>query len=121
MWKKALQIFFELVEPEPAIIKLSPAELAPYLGTYESVMSRVEVTKTGEGLILAEIPKGGFPLEDSPPLPAPPPCPFVFIGHDQIEAREGSLQGVKGEFARRADGSIRWLHIFGRIHHRADP
>jgi CubicO group peptidase (beta-lactamase class C family) len=117
MTKKALDIFLDTPVPAPTVHKLPPAELAAFAGRYRATLIEAEVTAGDEGLIIVQHSLGGFPDESTPPAPPSPPCPFVFTGTDQIEALEGSLQGVKGIFARNADGSIRWLHMGGRIHH----
>lgn len=117
--RRALEIFLDAHVPQPQPIQFDAATLAAYAGTYRAALADVSVTVEGDGLQLASQPKGGFPTQDTPAPPAPPPCHFVFTGPRHIYAPSGSMQESVGEFLINDDGSIRALHLGGRIYHRA--
>lgn len=118
MIKRALEVFLDVKIPAPQVVKLDEAALAVYPGEYRAALSDLTITVQDGGLVLAAQPKGGFPEKETPPPPAPPPAPFVFTGAQRIQALEGSMQGSAGVFLTNADGSIRGLHLGGRIYHR---
>jgi CubicO group peptidase (beta-lactamase class C family) len=105
--------------PEETRLELSPAELDPYLGAWESALTRVTIALEHGAPVLTMTPKGGFPTPDSPPGPAPPPTRIEFTAPDVIVATDEPLKGSRGEFLRGPDGEIAWLRISGRLHRRA--
>lgn len=117
MVKKALEIFLDAQLPKPEAISLSDEELQEYAGVYRAELAEDTITSHAGGLLIDA--KARSLNEDRDPPPATPPGPFVFTGKDVIQALEGSFQGSKGEFSRNGDGKIRWLHLGGRIYHRA--
>lgn len=116
----ALKRFLGLEEPEPQPLPMSAADLGPYLGRYESVLSDLTLRLVEGRLILEVTPKGGFPFKDSPPAPAPPLAAVAFTGPDRIEVLEGYMKGRRGEFLRHPDGRIAWLRS-SRLHARRVP
>lgn len=119
MARRALEIFLDVDVPKPQPIQLDAAALATYPGTYSAALADVVVTVEDDGLQLASQPKGGFPTEDTPAPPAPPPTHFVFTAPHHIYAPSGAMQEAVGEFLTNQDGSVRALHLGGRIYHRA--
>jgi CubicO group peptidase (beta-lactamase class C family) len=105
--------------PREERLTLSAADLQPYLGAYDSALTRAELTIEDETLVLALTPKGGFPTPESPPGPAPPPTRIAFDAPDAIVALDDPLKGSRGDFLRGPDGEIAWLRVGGRIHSRA--
>jgi hypothetical protein len=103
--------------PEPAPLLLSEAEMSPYLGRYTSALSDIELRVEDGHLMMVMIPKGGFPVKDTPPPPPPPPARAAFIGPDRVVILDGLMKGRQGEFLRRTDGTIAWLRS-SRIHAR---
>jgi CubicO group peptidase (beta-lactamase class C family) len=96
-------------EPERAAVELDADE---YLGTYASALMEVELKREDGALSLVITPKGGFPKQDSPPMPAPPPEPVAFWGPDRLFATDSPGEA---EFLRAADGSIAWFRVGGRV------
>ena len=108
------------IEPPPKTrLELSEDELAGYVGSYDSALSRSDVALENGALVLTMSPKGGFPTPDSPPMPGPPPTRIAFEAEDAIVALDEPLEGSRGDFLRGPDGEIAWLRIWGRIHRRA--
>ena len=98
--------------PERISVVLDPAE---YLGTYRSLLLDAEVAVTDGGLQLVITSRGGFPTEDSPPMPSPPPVPVEFFDRDRMFVPEGPGADTELEFLRGPDGRIAWLRFGGRV------
>jgi hypothetical protein len=67
------------------------------------------------GLEVRVTPKGGFPTQSSPPLPAPPPAQLAFFDTDRAVRIGSGYYDGRCEFLRDADGAIAWLRIGGRL------
>ena len=98
-------------KPDRIAVVLDPAE---YLGTYRSPLLDAELKTTDDGLLLVITSRGGFPTEDSPPMPSPPPVPIVFSERDRLFVPEGG-RGTEAEFLRGPDGRIEWFRFGGRV------
>ena len=100
------------VSPERIAVVLDPVE---HLGTYASPLAHVELRRDGDGLELVVRHRGGFPAEDSPPMPDPPPLPVSFYERDKLFVPDGPAKGAEAEFLRGPDGRIAWLRFGGRV------
>jgi len=98
--------------PERTAVVLDPSE---YLGTYRTPLMDVELSATNAGLELVIRNRGGFPAENSPPMPDPPPTPVAFSARDRLFVAEGAFAGEEIEFLRDPDGGIEWLRLGGRV------
>jgi CubicO group peptidase (beta-lactamase class C family) len=98
--------------PQRTAIVVDPAE---YLGTYRSPLLDAELATTDGGLQLIVTSRGGFPTEDAPPMPSPPPVAVAFFDRDRLFVPEGQAEGTELEFLRRSDGRIAWLRLGGRV------
>jgi CubicO group peptidase (beta-lactamase class C family) len=98
--------------PERIAVVLEPSE---YLGTYRSPLLDAELTTTDGGLQLVIASRGGFPTEDSPPMPSPPPVTVEFFERDRLFVPDGPEEGAEAEFLRGPDGRIAWLRFGGRV------
>jgi CubicO group peptidase (beta-lactamase class C family) len=96
----------------PIAVVLDPAE---YLGVYRTPLMDVELAAVEGGLQLVIRNRGGFPAEDSPPMPDPPPYPVAFSERDRLYVTDGPGAGGEAEFLRGADGRIAWLRLGGRV------
>lgn len=97
---------------ERTAVVLDPTE---YLGTYRTPLLDAELSETADGLLLTIRSRGGFPTEDSPPVPSPPPAPVAFSERDRRFVRDGPGAGTEAEFLRGADGRIAWFRFGGRV------
>lgn len=113
----ALDHYLGLREPEPEHQPRTEAELAPYLGTYDALMTKLELYVADGTLMIQATPKGGFPDKDSPAAPPPPPSRAAFIGEDKIVALDEPMINTKAEFLRDPGGRIMWLRT-SRLHRR---
>ncbi len=99
-------------KPERISVILDPAE---YLGIYRSPLLDAELATTDGGLQLTITSRGGFPTEDSPPMPSPPPVTVKFFERDRLFVPDGPGAGTEAEFLRGPDGRIAWLRFGGRV------
>jgi CubicO group peptidase (beta-lactamase class C family) len=99
-------------KPERISLVFDPTE---YLGTYRSPLLDAELATTDGGLRLTITSRGGFPTEDSPPMPSPPPVAVEFFERDRLFVPEGPGAGTEAEFLRGPDGRIAWLRFGGRV------
>jgi CubicO group peptidase (beta-lactamase class C family) len=114
----ALQRFAGVREPAPDVLHLSDEHLREYAGRYEAVLSSVTLHVKDGGLEARVSPKGGFPTQSSPPLPAPPPAQLAFFDTDRaLRLGSGYYEG-RCEFVRDARGRIAWLRNGGRLARR---
>jgi CubicO group peptidase (beta-lactamase class C family) len=109
--------------PETPPISVDSAVLESCAGLYTAPTRDVEVGRLGEALVLREIPKGGFPKRDSPPVPGPPPAPFRcgFYAEDRLVGLDPPYTEARAEVIRDASGAVKWLRFSGRIHSRVIP
>ena len=97
----------------------SADDLAAYAGDYHGTLSDLRLRVNDEGtLMLQSIPKGGFPLPDSPARPASSEMRVGWHGADQIEVLDAPFTGTRGDFLRTADGAIDWLRLGSRLARR---
>ncbi len=99
-------------EVERIAVVIEPSE---YLGTYRSPLLDVEVAETEDGLQLVVTSRGGFPSEDSPPMPNPPPVAAAFYERDRMFVPDGPGKGTEADFLRGPDGRIEWFRFGGRV------
>lgn len=113
----ALDHYLNLREPELIHESRSEADLAPYLGRYDALMTTLELYLKDGGLMIQATPKGGFPDKDSPAGPVPPPSRAAFFGKDTLVALDEPMVNAKVEFLRDEGGAIIWLRT-SRLHRR---
>jgi CubicO group peptidase (beta-lactamase class C family) len=112
----ALKQYLNVAWPQTPEIKLPEEELLPYTGRYDSALARRDLYLQDGVLMLQSIPHGGFPTPDAPPGKPPPPTRLAFWAADKVIALDDPFKGSRGEFLRKADGSIAWFRFGSRIH-----
>jgi hypothetical protein len=100
----------------PAALRLSPRELAAYAGRYDAQLATRTLRVEGRRLVMRTQTKGGFPTQDSPPLPPPPPTQLSFVAPDVVTVPGSSSAMPRGEFLRDGKGRIAWFRFAGRLH-----
>jgi hypothetical protein len=105
-------------EPEPHEITLDGSRMLEYCGHYSAASADLELSLEGRRLKVQPRPKGGFPTQETPPGPTPPPFRVGLVGSDRIAMVDPRMTEAQGEFLRGADGTIAWLRWAGRIHAR---
>jgi CubicO group peptidase (beta-lactamase class C family) len=107
--------------PKPKAIEAEEAELAQYAGRYHGYYTDLELGLLGGKLVGQVTYKRGFPNEDVPPPPAPPPMSVALCAKDRLLVLDGPAKDATGDVIRRAGGSIGWLRFSGRLHTREEP
>jgi CubicO group peptidase (beta-lactamase class C family) len=114
-WAFERYVGLKIQDPQPA--DMDADALAEYVGTYETIAVVCEITVQGGGLLLTTSTKPetreqlGDEEEDGPPLPL-----GMLPGQgDRYVVSDGPAKGMKGYFARDADGKIWGAHIGGRL------
>lgn len=117
-----LEHFLNLKEPERPLLEMGAAALQEYVGLYKGALSMgdIELYLQDGLLILQEISKGGFPDQDSPPSPNPPPVRAALDAPDALIALDEPFKNTRGEFIRNRGGAIEWLRISGRLCRRVN-
>jgi CubicO group peptidase (beta-lactamase class C family) len=124
----ALRRFAGVSNPPAVPRALSPGELAPYEGRYESqeigpdgAVEETVIDLRGDQGQLCATSTHQLP----PPVPAPTdPAPTVqeyrlaFYRDDFVLVLDatGQPNGTRADFVRDADGGVAWLRLHGRLH-----
>lgn len=122
--KWVLEAYLGLVETDPEPVELTAEEVAPYVGTYETIAAWADITPQDSGLVLNvrikpemldQLTDAGEDVPEQPPIPL-----GLLPGEDdQYIVTEGPAKGMRGYFVRDADGRIEAVHVGGRLATRA--
>jgi CubicO group peptidase (beta-lactamase class C family) len=109
-----------LEAPRAEPIDAEEEELAQYAGRYRGYYGDLDLGVLGGKLVGQVTYKRGFPNEDVPPPPAPPPMSVALCAKDRLLVLDGPDKDSIGDAIRRPDGSIGWLRFSGRLHEREE-
>jgi CubicO group peptidase (beta-lactamase class C family) len=112
--------YLGLEDPKPEPIEASEEDLATYVGFYARPSADVELGMLNGRLVGQMVFKQGFPSQDSPIPPLPPPSALALCAPDRLLVVAGASEGSQVDVIRRPDGSIGWLRSGGRIYRRRD-
>ena len=118
--KWALEAYAGVVDRDPEALELSADELAPFIGRYETIAAWVDLTvDAGHLLVKADIkPETKKQLmEEGIEEPEQPPIPIGLLPGpgDRYIVIDGPAKGMKGYFARDAEGRVSAVHVGGRL------
>jgi len=117
--KAGLKSYLDLTMPQATPLEDVPVErFEPYVGKYESRMTKLELIIEDGGLVLHATPKGGFPRPDTPPPPAPPPVKIGLYEEDRAVGLEPPYKEARIEFLRGSDSAVVWMRVGGRVHRK---
>jgi CubicO group peptidase (beta-lactamase class C family) len=116
----ALEQFLGIQERDPEPLAAPEEQLAEFVGVYQAAADDLKVSLRQGELVLEEIPKGGFPAQDSPPSPPPPPVRMALCGPDRVIVLDEPGRGNQGEFLRDAEGRLVWFRFGGRVHKKME-
>jgi len=104
--------------PAPRPVASSRQELDELAGHYRGFYGDVALGMLAGKLVCQRTFKRGFPNEDVPSAPAPPPMSLGLCDKDRLVVRDGAFKDATADILRRADGTIAWLRFGGRLHLR---
>ncbi len=119
--KWALHTYLGIVEEDPVPLELDDAELVQYAGTYETLAVTAQLTVRSGGLLLEvevkpEMIKQLLEAGEEEPPPSPPFSLGLLEGEgDRYIITDGPAKGMKGYFVRDDDGTIKSVHVGGRL------
>jgi CubicO group peptidase (beta-lactamase class C family) len=116
--RRALQQFLGIEVKDPMPIPTTEAELRAYVGQYQRPYAELELGLLNGKLIGQLIYKKGFPNQDMPPQPAPPPMTLALCENERLLVMDGPLKDTKADVIRQPDGTIGWLRVGGRVYVR---
>jgi len=119
----ALQTYLGVVDRDPEPLRLGDADLAKYVGHYETVAALVDVVPDDGGLllkikikpeVLEQLREEG---QESDLDQEQPPIAIGMLPGDEHRyiVTGGPAKGMKGYFARDASGAISGVHAGGRM------
>jgi len=120
LWEWALEHYLGLKNVEPVPVRLSEAELAHYTGHFETIAATIDI-EPADGRLRARITikpaMAAILHEQGEEVPEQPPFLLAILeGYpDRYVVDEGDAKGMKGYFARAADGSVEGIHLGGRL------
>jgi CubicO group peptidase (beta-lactamase class C family) len=120
LWTWALEHYLGLKDVEPVPTRLPEAELAPYTGRFETIAAIVDITPE-DGRLSAKVTikpaMAAVLAEQGEEVPEQPPFLLAIVEgqRDRYVVDEGDAKGMKGYFARAADGSVDGVHLGGRL------
>jgi CubicO group peptidase (beta-lactamase class C family) len=109
--------------PEPATGTRTAAELAAYVGTFETSAALCQVEPRADGLLVRARTKAETLRElglDPADVEASEDLPLLLVGDsgDQYVVSAGPAKGLRGYFQRDDTGAVQRLHIGGRLAER---
>jgi hypothetical protein len=114
VWKRYLGV--EISDPPP--LGAAAEALAPYVGRYARPAADTELGLLLGRLVGYSMSRWGFPTRDTPLPPPPPPSVLDLCEPDRLIVAAGPGKGTLIDIVRKADGSIGWLRMGGRIYVR---
>ena len=106
----------EVEDPKP--IESSEEELLAFVGKYKRPFAELEIGLLGGRLAVQVTQKKGFPKEDSPLPPLPPPMSLARCEPDRLLVQDGPMADSLVDAIRSEDGSVGWVRWAGRLHRR---
>ena len=118
--KWALEAYLGVIDKDPEPVLLGDAELAPFTGTFETIVAVCDITAESGALILnIEIKPDALAKlkEAGEDIDIPPPFPLGMLPGpgDRYIVMDGPAKGMKGYFARDASGNVEAIHVGGRL------
>jgi CubicO group peptidase (beta-lactamase class C family) len=117
----ALETYLGVVDRDPEPAPRSSADLAAYVGHYETIAATVDVAEDHGGLavkvtikphVLAQIREAD---EDTPEDQPPIRIGLLDGDGDRYVVTEGPAKGMKGYFVRNPNGRVEAVHMGGRL------
>ncbi len=110
-----LKEYFEIEAPQPKAIESTPEELAAFVGSYTNQFYTIHTNMLAGKLVAILKYNSGFPTEDDPPFPSPPPFTIERCEADRLIVMDGDYKDAPIDILRDAAGQIENIRMSGRI------
>jgi hypothetical protein len=117
--RQALREYLGVHLPEDEFRPMTGPQMKELEGRY--VLPRqgfTEVRALAGKLIGQDINTGGFPTEETPPEPSPPPYTLELTEADRLVIADGKYKDTICHILRDDSGQMRWFRMGGRIYLR---
>jgi len=117
--KQALREYLGVSLPEDEFQPMTAKQMKEVEGRY--VLPRLgftEISSLAGKLIGQDINTGGFPTEDTPPQPSPPPYTLELTEPDRLVISDGKYKDTVCNILRDESGKMTWFRMGSRIHLR---
>jgi hypothetical protein len=74
-----------------------------------------DIAVLGDNLVAQDTYIGGFPTEDTPPPPNPPPYRMGFTAEDSLVILDGEGKDFEGQVIRDESGAFKFLRLGSRL------
>lgn len=117
--KQALKEYLGVHLPEDEFKPMTTKQMKEIEGRYVlPKLGFTEIRILAGKLIGQDINTGGFPTEDTPPEPSPPPYTLELSEPDRLLVADGKFKDMTCDILRDETGGMRWFRMGGRIHIR---
>jgi CubicO group peptidase (beta-lactamase class C family) len=107
-------------EPKPELLSLEDEALIPYLGSYRTGRTQLDLVLEDHQLRVLYKPLGGSDDSPAPDIKIPP-MRITFFADDRALVLDPPLENSRVEFLRDKDGGITFLRAGGRAHRIFKP
>jgi CubicO group peptidase (beta-lactamase class C family) len=117
--KHALRQYLGVHLPEDEFHPMTTQQMKEVEGRYVlPKLGFTEIRILAGKLIGQDVNTGGFPTEDTPPEPSPPPYTLELTEPDRLVIADGKYKDTICHILRDDSGQMRWFRMGGRIHLR---
>lgn len=118
--KWCLKEYLNIETPPVKTIEATPDDLKELEGRYTlPKVGYTDIAILGDSLVAQDTYTGGFPTEDTPPPPAPPPYRMAFTEPDNLVILDGEGKDFEAQIIRDDEGKLSFLRMGGRLHVRS--
>lgn len=118
--KWCLKKYLNIKTPPIKTIQVTPKEMEELEGRYIfPKLGFTDIAILGDTIVAQDTYTGGFPTEDTPPPPAPPPYRMAFTEVDNLVVLDGDGKDYEAQIIRDNKGEISFLRMAGRLHIRS--
>ncbi|MEW5938882.1 MAG: serine hydrolase domain-containing protein [Chloroflexota bacterium] len=111
-----LELYFGVTVKTPKPVQVPAAELKELAGRYKIGVECFDLKVKSGQLIFQNIPLGGFPTPDTPPVPALPPVRLAIFEKDKLVGLDEPYKGAIADVIRDEQGRVEFFRIGGRAH-----
>lgn len=117
IYKYVLKEYLDLEIKLPERIESTPEDLKKFEGVISRPGVEVQLAMVGEMLVGADKYTTGFPTENDPPPPSPPPYSLGRCEEDRLIVLDGDGKDIVFDVFRDDDGEIQYMRMGLRMYH----